>query len=244
MYSARGEPSGRPNPWQEKAWVQLLAIMLGVLPLYSSLIIAQLWSDQPISLQGFILYLAVISPLAIVIALLALRLLCGERPRDLNRKPGKVSSDLLSTLILSIAIVVANVLSTSWLAGLLPKAAASASVRDLFMELAGDPTLLVLFVGLLLMLGAASEEIVRAFLLSRMWRMWPSTPGKLVAVVVSAVAFGLIHVYRGPVHVAWASIFGLLMGLYYLRFGRVVPLILAHYVTNAMQVIVFAALAG
>jgi len=35
-----------------------------------------------------------------------------------------------------------------------------------------------------------------------------------------------------------ASIFGLIMALYYLRFGRVAPLILAHYLTNALQVIV------
>ena len=39
------------------------------------------------------------------------------------------------------------------------------------------------------------------------------------------------------------TIFGLIMAFYYLRFGRVVPLILAHYVTNALQVVVFSALA-
>jgi hypothetical protein len=33
------------------------------------------------------------------------------------------------------------------------------------------------------------------------------------------------------------------MALYYLRFGRAVPLILAHYLTNAFQVVFFAVLA-
>jgi len=33
----------------------------------------------------------------------------------------------------------------------------------------------------------------------------------------------------------------LISALYYLRFGRVVPLILAHYLTSAIQVVVFAA---
>ncbi|OGF68239.1 MAG: hypothetical protein A2Y62_16075 [Candidatus Fischerbacteria bacterium RBG_13_37_8] len=64
--------------------------------------------------------------------------------------------------------------------------------------------------------------------------------GKLTAVVISACLFGLIHLYRGPVHVGWTAICGLIMALYYLRFGRVAPLILAHYLTNALQVVVAA----
>jgi membrane protease YdiL (CAAX protease family) len=243
MSSAQSEPSELSKPWRSKAWIQVLAAVIGVLPLYSSLIIYQLRRDQPLSIQGFIFYLAVISPLAIVIALLLLRFLCGENPRDLNLRPGKLSSDLLAALILSPVIIVANVISSYFLSELLPDSASDTSVRDLFVELAGNPGLLVLFLGLLIPLGAASEELIRVFLLSRWWKVWPSTTGKLVAVVISACLFGLIHVYRGPSSVAWTAIFGLIVALYYLRFGRAVPLILAHYVTNALQVVVFAVLA-
>jgi membrane protease YdiL (CAAX protease family) len=213
-----------------------------VLPVYSIAVVLQLRRDQPFSTQVFILYLSVIAPLAIVIALLLLRFLCGENPRDLNLRPGKLSSDLLAALILSPVILVANVVSTFVLSGLLPESASNTSVRMLFEELAGDPRLLVLFVGLLLFLGAASEEVIRVFLLSRLWKLWPSTAGKLAAVAVSAGLFGLIHLYQGSVHVVWAGIFGLIMALYYLWFGRVLPLVLAHYVTNVIQVVVFAVL--
>ena len=81
------------------------------------------------------------------------------------------------------------------------------------------------------------------YLLSRLWKVWPSTAGKLLAIVISAGLFGLIHLYQGPVHVVWATIFGLIMAFYYLRFGRVVPLILAHYVTNALQAVAAALMA-
>ena len=219
---------------------QLLAVLIGVLPLYSSLILLQLRPDEPISLQGFILYLAVISPLAILIALLLLRYLCGENPRALNLKPGKPASDLRHTLVLSLVIIVASVVSTHFLSEWLPDSAANTDVRNLFRELAGRPGLLVLFVVLLLPLGAASEEVIRAFLLSRLCKIWPSTAGKLIAVVISAGLFGLIHLYQGPASASWTVIFGLIMALTYLRFGRVVPLILAHYLTNALQVVVFA----
>jgi len=243
MSSTYDEPSELSKPRQIKAWIQLLAVVLGVLPLYSTLIIFQLRRDQPFSLQVFILYLAVISPLTILIALLLLRFLCGENPRGLNLRSGKLSSDLLAALILSPVIIVANVVSTYFLSGLFPESASDTSVRNLFVELASNPGLLVLFVGLLIFLGAASEEVIRVFLLSRLWKVWPSTTGKLLAVAISACLFGLIHLYRGPVSVAWTAIFGLIMAFYYLRFGRIIPLILAHYLTNAFQVVVFAILA-
>jgi len=241
MPSQRSDSSGLPERRESRASLQLLAAVIGVLPLYSSLIAYQLRRGQPISVQGFIYYTAVISPLAIVIALLLLRFLCRENPRDLNLKPSRPSSDLIAALILFLVIIVANVVSNLLIPELLPNAASDTSIRSLFTALAGDRRLLVLFLGLLMPLAAASEEVVRVFLLSRLWQVWPSTAGKLVAVAVSACLFGLIHVYRGPASVLWTAVYGLISALYYLRFGRVAPLILAHYLTNALQVVVFAA---
>lgn len=243
MYSAKNGPTSFSDLRQGKAWQQLLAIVIGVLPLYSSMILFQLRRGEPISMQGFILYLAIIAPLTILVALLLLRFLCGESPRDLNLRPGKLPSDIRDALLLSLVIIVANVASTSFFSELLPESPSDPSVRNLFAELAGDPGLLILFLGLLLPLGAASEEVVRVFLLSRLWKIWPSTAGKFVAVVISACLFGLVHLYRGPVGASSAGVFGLITGLYYLRYGRAVPLIIAHYLTNALQVVVFAVLA-
>jgi membrane protease YdiL (CAAX protease family) len=223
---------------------QLLAVLIGVLPLYSSLILLQLRPDEPISLRGFTLYLAVIAPLSLLITFLLLRYPCGENPRALNLRTGGAASDLRHAIVLSIVIIVANVVSTQLLSGLLPDAPSNTAVRDLFADLAGSPGLLVLFLALLIPLGAASEEVIRTFLLSRLWKVWPSTAAKLLAVAVSACLFGLVHLYQGPIGVSWTVIFGLIMAVHYLRFGRPVPLILAHYLTNALQVIVFAARVG
>jgi membrane protease YdiL (CAAX protease family) len=229
---------------QRGAWAQLIGAALGVLPLYASLVILQARHSQAISSQGFIFYLAVISPVSILVVLLLLRFLCGESPRGLNLRPGRVSRDLVATLVLSVVIVVANVISTYLLSRLLPDSASNRSVASLFAELTRNPKLLVLFGGPLMFLGAASEEVVRAFLLSRLWRVWPTTPGNLAAVVVSACLFGLTHLYQGSAHATWTGICGLIMGLYYLRSGRVVPLVLAHYVTNALGIVVYAARTG
>jgi len=235
-----GKSGENANLRKNSAWIQLLAALAGVLPLYSTLIIYQLRRGQPPSNQGFIIYLAVISPLAIVIALMLLRFVCKEHYRDLNLKPGKLSSDLLATLILALVILVTNLVSQFLLSELLPASDSNNSVRDLFIQMTSKPELYIIFAGPLIFLGAASEELIRVFLLSRLWKVWSSVSGKLIMVVISACLFGLIHIYQGPIHVVWAAIFGLIMALYYLRFGRVVPLILAHYVTNALQVVIIA----
>ncbi len=235
--------SRHSDPIQVKTWVQLLAVIIGVLPLYSSLLIYQIQKAQPPSNQGFILYLAVISPLSIVIALMLLRFLCKESYSSLNLKPGKWYSDLLSTLILAIVILITSIISQYFLSELLPPSTSGSNIRNLFKEMTNSPGLLFVFAGPLVFFGAASEELIRVFLLSRLWKVWPSTKAKFVFIVISACLFGLIHVYRGPIHVVWTTIFGLIMALYYLRFGRVFPLIFAHYLTNALQVI-FVALAN
>lgn len=215
--------------------------MIGVLPLYAGMIVHHFRSEQPLSTRAFVIYLAVISPLAIAVALLVLRFLCREHPRDLNLRRGGAPSDLLAGLILSVVILVANVVSNQVLSQLLPNPPTDTSVRDLFVKLAGNRGLAILFLGLLIPLGAASEEVIRVFLLSRLWKVWASITGRLVAVFISACLFGLIHGYRGPAGVAWTAVFGLIMALYYLRFGRVAPLIIAHYATNALQVAVVIA---
>ena len=241
MPGMRTEPPGPSNPPQGGRRAQLMAAAIGVLPLYWALVVLQIRGGQVVSLGGFVFYLAVISPLSIAVVLLLLRFLCGESPRHLNLRSGTLPKDLLATLILSIVIVVASVASTYFLSRLMPGSASNPSVSDLFRRLGSNPRLLGLFIGPLVFLGAASEEVVRAFLLSRLWKVRPSPAGKSVAVAVSAALFGLIHMYQGPVHAVWTGILGLIMALYYVRFGRVLPLVLAHYVTNALQIAVFAA---
>lgn len=198
-----------------------------------------LLSEQPYSPGEFIFYTTVISIPIIVVLLLLLRYLCGETPRDLNLKPGTWTSDLLAAGVLSLVTLAANVLSNSLLAEVLP-APPNTDVINLFRWLSQDPAMLALFLGVFLWLGVAQEELTRVFLLSRLWKVWPSGSIRWGAVLLSAILFGLAHAWQGPTRIGWASIYGLIMGLYYLRYGRVAPMIVSHYFTNALQVVVFA----
>ena len=136
-----------------------------------------LLSEQPYSPQDFILYSTVISVPLIIVLLLLLRYLCGENLRDLNLKPGKWTSDLLAAIILSVVTLAANVLSTSFLSELLPASPPNTAVINLFGWLSRNPGMFAPFLGVLLWIGVAQEEITRVFLLSRLWKVWPSAAG-------------------------------------------------------------------
>ena len=198
-----------------------------------------LLSDQPYSPQDFIVYATVISIPIMVVLLLLLRFLCGEKPRELNLKPGKWTTDLLAAGILSVVTLAANVISTGLLSELLP-APPNTGVITFFRWLSLNPGMFALFLGVLLWIGVAQEELTRVFLLSRLWKVWPSPTLRWFAILFAAALFGLSHYWQGPTRVVWTGIYGLIMGLYYLRFGRVAPMVISHYLTNALQIVVFA----
>ncbi len=214
--------------------MHLLAVTLGPLPVY-----AALFAARPYSPHDFILYSTVISAPIIIALLLLLRYLCGEKPRELNLKPGNWTSDLLAAVLLSVVTLAANIVSTGLVSQLLP-APPNTGIINLFGWLDQNPGMMALFLGVLLWIGVAQEELTRVFLLSRLWKVWPSPPIRWGALLFAAGLFGLSHAWQGPTRIVCAGIYGLIMGAYYLRFGRIAPMIVSHYMTNALQVVVFA----
>ena len=78
-----------PKPWQRKVWVQVLAILLGITPIYTMTIISHLSKDKPYKLNEIIFYTTVIGSIMIVVLFILLRYLCGEKIHHFNLKPGK-----------------------------------------------------------------------------------------------------------------------------------------------------------
>ncbi len=108
----------------------------------------------------------------------------------------------------------------------------------LFRGIANDPLLLAIWLGPVAWLGvAAFEELSRVFMLNRLWAVWSRPFARWLILAVSACLFGLIHVYQGPVAVVAIALQGLVYGWYYMRFGRVWPMIIGHALYDSLQVI-------
>jgi membrane protease YdiL (CAAX protease family) len=96
------------------------------------------------------------------------------------------------------------------------------------LEGVGEGSLLLAIIGLAILPPLVEEVLFRGVLIERFavkWRLG-------VAVVVSAVLFGILHV--DPVG---AGVFGMITGLLYLRTGSLWPGILIHGVNNLLALV-------
>jgi membrane protease YdiL (CAAX protease family) len=226
------------KPWQRSSWTQALAILIGIAPIYGMTIMTHLNRDRPYNLNEILFYTCVIATLMLVVLLLLLRFLCGERFCDLNLKPARWWQDVLGGLGLTVLTLGTAFFLGPVIGRLLPSN--PQSVDNMLIGLVQDPLKLALFLGPGLALGAAGfEELTRVFLLTRWWKIASAAAWRWLGVFVSAAMFGLAHLYQGPAGIANTAITGLILAIVYLRFGRVWPLIISHYLHDALQIGLF-----
>lgn len=108
---------------------------------------------------------------------------------------------------------------------------------DLVNTLAENPWLAALFLGPAVFFVASSEELTRVFFITRWTKISSSKVWLGVGVFLSAFLFGLNHVAQGYAGVISVTLNALIMVLWYLRFGRIFHLIVAHYLYDAVQLI-------
>jgi membrane protease YdiL (CAAX protease family) len=89
--------------------------------------------------------------------------------------------------------------------------------------------------------GIVEEVIVVGYLLSRLDKLGVK-PG--MAIAISAVIRGSYHLYQGAGAFVGNAAMGVIFGLFYRRYGRVTPLIIAHTLIDAVTFVGYALLAG
>lgn len=216
--------------------VTLLALVLVFLPYLHAFWIHV--SGQEVSVAELFLYPLLVGGAGIVLISLLLRYLFQERLAQLNRRPARWFTDVSTGVLLCIASFVLMIAHSALFAPLLPRPSEPPQVvQTLLRALSENPLLLALWLGPVVWIGvAAFEELSRVFLLDRLWKLWPGRTGRWSAVVLSALVWALVHIYQGVSSVVSISLLGLMYAAYYLRFGRVWPLIIAHALFDSIQV--------
>jgi membrane protease YdiL (CAAX protease family) len=221
--------------WQQSTWVQLVALLVGVGPQYISTIFTHLRQGRPLSIKRLFLYTILIGGTMTAVMLLLLRYLCGERIRDLNLQPGRWWLDILVGVGLAVLTLGVKALTDKPINKAFPRKEAS-GLGTVVDEMVSNPLLFALIIGPMLVFGAGVfEELTRVFMLTRLWNLGSSVAWRWSAVLLSALLFGLIHLYQGPAGVVSTGIFGLILAVYYALFGRVVPMMVGHYLNDAIQ---------
>jgi hypothetical protein len=215
--------------------VHLLAVILVVLGAYVLPIALTLSDRAAPPLKTVYLYYTGLAVVMIPAILLLQRYLCGQRVAELNLRPGVWWRDILLGAVLAAVTLGTTLLLQGPLLARFPPQD-MAAMDAFFREFVSSPQLFLLMMGPVLVISAAVfEELTRVFVLNHLWQVNPSAVWRWLAILLSAALFGLAHLYQGPAGVINAALNGLLLAVAYALFGRVVPLIVAHYLYDAIQ---------
>jgi len=226
--------SDKRKPWQKKAWVQWVGIAL-IMLIYSYPSLFKIQSNNPLTARVILFNTIVIRGVLIIVLLLVLHFLYGEKCQDLNRKTGTWWKDTLGGIALAALTLGTKVLLDNPINNLFPRQPDS-GLGQFFNEMVENPLIFALMIGPALIIGAGiGEELDHVFLLTRLWNLSSNKVWRWIAVVLSEVLLGLAHLYQGTAGVITTGVSGLIMGIYYLLFGRLNVMIIAHYLHDAVQ---------
>lgn len=226
--------AGLRKSWQNTHWVQVLAIVLGYIP--PLMVFISQFIGEPATAQGYMLYAMGYTLVVIAVLLLLLWFLCGEKPNVLNLKPGTWWKDLLGGIVLVILTLSVKFIFDPLIANYFHRASdIESGIVGLVNTLADSPWLAAVFLGPAVIFVASSEELTRVFFITRWMKIFSSKVWLGVGVFLSAFLFGLNHIAQGYAGVISVTLNGLIMVLWYLRFGRIFHLIVAHYLYDALQ---------
>jgi hypothetical protein len=226
------QESNPGKSWQNRTWVQLLAVAIAILPY----LIAAFFPTYNYTVDIKVTLTHILTwSLIVFVILLLLRYLAGERFRDLNLKPGTWWKDILSGIVLAALTLAILYFTSSPISSLFP-VKKELNLVFAYREVFQSPWLFALWLGPgILISSGIGEELLRTFVLTRLWKISSLPAWKFLTVFLYAGLFGLAHIYLGPDGVINAAIYGCIIGFYYLRFGRVTVMIFAHYLHFAFQ---------
>ena len=216
----------------------LMAAGIGVLPVYLGLLIYRLSGAADFSPTEMILFPLVIGGVFSLLILVLNRILRKETFRStFNPGKGSLPLDVAAGAALTAVSFALLYLARRTLYVWLPPAGPPVTgVGETISYMADRPLLLAVWFGPVLWIGIAGfEELSRVFLLVCLWELSDRIRWHVVVLVAISFLIGLVHIYQGWAGVLSLGLKSLIMGFYYYRTRRFLPLVLAHALYDGVQ---------
>ena len=171
----------------------------------------------------------------------------GQNWSDFRLRSWRLSSKeslkvFLRSLLVCVLAILGYVLGTIIMANIsgMPESADMSNYEYLHNNVF---MLILTLLGGYIVSSFGEEVIYRAFLISRLSELGlDSKNGKMAAVAISAVIFGLAHYEWGLTGIVSTAFMGLVMGIFYLKYNNLWILVLAHaYMDTLLLVPLFFA---
>jgi len=207
-----------------------LAVILGTRPFAG---------DDPILLQAMA-WIANVLMLLIIWGGLRLR---GESWRNLGlRRPVKGRRPLLRALLVSLGVFAAGLVGFAVGAIIMANIVGIPEGADMsgYDYLRGNLPLTLLALCAIYIVSSFGEEVIyRGFIINRVEQLFDNArAGTVVAVIVSALVFGMIHFTWGPTGMVQTGFMGLALAISYVVVGRNLwILVLAHALMDTILIV-------
>ena len=107
---------------------------------------------------------------------------------------------------------------------------------DTMVDLANNPLLLLIWFGPVLWIGIALfEELSRVFLLKCLWNINKNKNWQITAIFLASTLIGVAHLYQGTAGIISIGLKSVVMGFYFYKYRRLVPLIISHALYDGIQ---------
>jgi membrane protease YdiL (CAAX protease family) len=219
----------------------VLAILIGILPFYIFMIWYRLTHSEGFSTSDMLIFPIVFGGINILLILILNKYLLGNTINEFNKGKGKWYLDIIIGVILTILYFILMYLEQITISHLLPKGKPpSKEVINLMVDLAKNPILLAIWLGPVVWIGVALfEELSRTFFLNCLWRLSDKRYFEILSIIIVSVLMGVVHLYQGIFGIISIGIQGLVIGFFYYKFKRILPLIISHAFYDSTQIIGF-----
>jgi membrane protease YdiL (CAAX protease family) len=219
----------------------ILAICIGIVPLYSIMIWYRLTHDEVFTITDMLIYPIILGGGNILLILALNKYLLKEKITDFNTGKGTWYRDILAGMVLTAIYFLLMYVEQATITRLLPRGRVPSQEQiNLLTGLAHNPVLLAFWLGPVVWIGVALyEELWRVFFLNCLWRVSKNKYRELIAVIFVASFWGFAHLYQGPFGIISVTIQGLIMGFYFYKFRRIWPLIISHALYDSIQIMMF-----
>ena len=183
-----------------------------------------------------IAYPLIFGGLSIGVIYLLKRYYLKESLSDFNLCKGIWTTDILWGFILSAIYFTLFYVERLTLANLL-SFYTNKEMLGLMLDMRSNPMLITIWFGSVLWIGIALfEELIRVFILNSLWKFSNSKLWAVVVIVISAIIIGLAHWSQGSYGIVTIVIKSVVSGIYFYKFRRLLPLVIAHALYDGIQV--------
>lgn len=214
----------------------VIALTIVVFIPFSLMIWIRMHQSSGFATRELIIYPLLFGGLSICILYSLKKYFLKEKLSDFNSEPGNWYTDLGWGVLLTIIYFVLFFVERATLSGLL-RFNSNTELLQLMLDMREEPLLLVLWFGPVLWIGIALyEELIRVFILTSLWK-WSKKMFWIITVIIfTSVIIGLTHWSQGSYGIVTIAIKSLVIGVFFYKKRRLMPLVYAHVLYDGLQV--------